>query len=572
MVTIFRGIQFKAFFVISIFVTAFQIHAQSTAEEWYQKALEATEPGKKVFCLQQAVEIDPNFAEAHYLLGSLYNKQGQSRKAIEAFEVALAVDGKRINSGLKLKILYELGITCKKMDLFDAALTHLIQANKLADTAPLRGATWYEIGMISLLQKQYQTAIQQFQRGARSNPDAKEMFQKAILQAENKQNAETAFQRGVDSEKQQQWDAALKAFKQVAQLDPEYPEIETRILQLESKTSVSESAGEPEPYQAPQKSVEPASVSTGADLEADYQKGIRALRNHEYLEAFLLLEKIRAINPGYKNVRWAIAETKKNINQAFQPQSTILENYYQQGQKALAEQKWGQAILAFELIQQMDPRYKDSEILLHEAREKHQLAQEVLLPKLEAEFQDKEAQLYFEQGMASVRRKAWIQAVIAFEKAIVLRPELPELQSQLELARQKLNQQEADIQDQQGGEAAPWSVLIVMLAVGGGFGFGLLYFIPTVRARFYLTRGDFKMAKQIYEGMLMTRPGDPRVYITLANIYLLENRQDEKALRIYDAVMRMNLDSRRNENIQAILARHNRPVAPVEKTVDENPG
>jgi tetratricopeptide (TPR) repeat protein len=85
------------------------------------------------------------------------------------------------------------------------------------------------------------------------------------------------------------------------------------------------------------------------------------------------------------------------------------------------------------------------------------------------------------------------------------------------------------------------------------FVLAVLYFMPGARARLYLIRGKYDKARPIYESLLTTRPGDPRLYITLANIYLLENRKDESAIRIYEAVIRMNLNTQRNDDIKNIL-------------------
>jgi len=49
------------------------------------------------------------------------------------------------------------------------------------------------------------------------------------------------------------------------------------------------------------------------------------------------------------------------------------------------------------------------------------------------------------------------------------------------------------------------------------------------------------------------KPDDEKIHSTLANIYLLENRTDEAAIRIYETILKRNINTRRNEDIKSIL-------------------
>jgi hypothetical protein len=116
-----------------------------------------------------------------------------------------------------------------------------------------------------------------------------------------------------------------------------------------------------------------------------------------------------------------------------------------------------------------------------------------------------------------------------------------------------------------------YASLVVALIVLPALGF--VIFSPTTRARFHLMRGNYAAVTQIYEKMLERHPErfklQPALVNTLANIYLLMGRHDERAIEIYKIVQQLNLANGKREEIDAIVAKQyltegNKNVDPID--------
>ena len=77
---------------------------------------------------------------------------------------------------------------------------------------------------------------------------------------------------------------------------------------------------------------------------------------------------------------------------------------------------------------------------------------------------------------------------------------------------------------------------------------------PAARARILLLQGDYAKAAQIYERLLGRRPTRLKLYPVLANIYLLEGRTDEQAIKVFKMILQLNLLTHRRDDINAIVA------------------
>ncbi len=600
--------------VIIVLLTLFVIGAfnatlaQKKAEEWFQDGVNAADLNEKIINYKKAIEQNPFFIEAYYNLGLVYKKFGDFKNAEESFRLAQASNPDKLNPDMRLKILYELGITYKKLNRFDEAKTTLVEAINIAGNPQLRSTIWYEIGIISILQEKFDEGVIQLNEGKKIAENKTGQFDQAIKLANQKKNSQLYYQQGLNYLAQQNQEDALESFKKAQSFDPTYKDVQAQIAKLEKPGNVaatgptSTEPNLPELYRqavshlnnkkyqdaitlferilnsnpnfldVPQQlalartQLEP--TTPNPELEPNYERGMRALRNRDYLEAFVALEKVRALNPNYKQVQWGLNQAKQNFQRPTLPddqnsQANLTGRFYAEGLAAMQNQKWVEAVNAFEMVAQINPRYRDNQKLLLEARSKLDSAKLNRLSEVESELKNREAQLYFEQGVANIKRENWIQAVIALEKAEVLQPaNLEEVRKELTLAREKLNDQEMAYKAERQqllsrtNSSSSWMAFFAVLFIIALFIFALLYFIPMARARFHLIRGKFDKAKPIYESLLTTRPGDPQLYKTLANIYLIENRDDEPAIRIYESVIRMNINTQRNEDIKAILRKY----------------
>lgn len=81
-----------------------------------------------------------------------------------------------------------------------------------------------------------------------------------------------------------------------------------------------------------------------------------------------------------------------------------------------------------------------------------------------------------------------------------------------------------------------------------------IVFSPTFRARYCMFRGEPARAAVLYETILARRPGKTRLYVELANAYLLLGRQDDQAMRIFKIVMQLQPAVKSSDAIKAIIA------------------
>ncbi|GEM_PF-1083351 len=596
--------------LLTLFIlgTVSGVFAQKKAADWFQDGVNAADLNAKIVNYKKAIEQNPFFIEAYYNLGLVYKKLGDYKNAEESFRLAQASNPEKLNPDIKLKIFYELGITYKKLNRFDEAKTTLVEAINIAGNPQLRATIWYEIGIISILQEKYDEALIQLNEGKKIAENKTGQFDQAIKLANQKKNSQIYYQQGLNYLTRQKTEDALESFRKAQSFDPTYKDVQTQIARLEKledATAPDQRDSEenlPELYRRAISSLnekrfqeaitlferiqannpefldvkeqlqlartqQQASTSE-PELEQNYERGMRALRNRDYLEAFIALEKVRSINPNYKQVQWGLNQAKQNFQRQTSPEdpnspANLSYRFYTEALTAMKNQKWVEAVNAFEMVAQINPRYRDTQKLLLDARTKLDSAKLNRLTEVELELKSREAQLYFEQGLANIKRENWLQAVIALEKAEVLQPgNLKEVKKELKVAREKLAEQEMTYRTERQqflsemNSSSSWMAFFSILFIIGLLLFALFYFIPTARARFHLIRGKYDKAKPIYESLLTTRPGDAELYKTLANIYLIENREDEPAIRIYESIIRMNLNTQRNDDIKAILRKY----------------
>jgi len=83
---------------------------------------------------------------------------------------------------------------------------------------------------------------------------------------------------------------------------------------------------------------------------------------------------------------------------------------------------------------------------------------------------------------------------------------------------------------------------------------GIVFFAPTARANYYLWRKNYPAAARTFEKLLQRHPQKASLYTPLAELYLRLGRNDERALKVYQTVLQLNLPTRRRDEINAILA------------------
>ncbi|MCS6926567.1 MAG: tetratricopeptide repeat protein [Candidatus Binatia bacterium] len=141
----------------------------AVAEDFMAKGQELemrTLYGPAIAAYRRAIEEDPaNAAEAHYRIGMLSNKLGNSEGAAREFRAALQVDPRHAGARQALAAFHlNRGVAARRQQRFDEALHELQQAVSVdpgSSTPHLElGQTYEEAGRVAEAVQEYHAAVQ----------------------------------------------------------------------------------------------------------------------------------------------------------------------------------------------------------------------------------------------------------------------------------------------------------------------------------------------------------------------------------------------------------------------------
>jgi superkiller protein 3 len=119
---------------------------------------------------KRAIELDPDFAEAHYRLGNAYLAMGNKDEAEKAFRDGVKAYEKITKRDEKNSdAFYFLGLCYEKLGEYDDAVKALKEAVK---TSPAENDDkYYELGFSQMKLAQYDEAVRAFNKALEINPD-----------------------------------------------------------------------------------------------------------------------------------------------------------------------------------------------------------------------------------------------------------------------------------------------------------------------------------------------------------------------------------------------------------------
>ena len=134
--------------------------------------------------LQKAVQLDPDFAEAHYRLGLALHATGQKDEADKAFGDAVKAYEKLTRQEPKnADAYYFLGLCYEKLDKFDDAARALKDSvRNLSESDENRDDKYYELAIVEYKLAQYDEAVAALNKALEINPDnypAADLLEKA---------------------------------------------------------------------------------------------------------------------------------------------------------------------------------------------------------------------------------------------------------------------------------------------------------------------------------------------------------------------------------------------------------
>ncbi len=569
------GILFLVGFISNIQL----VHAQDNAIDWFKQGAEATGNQEKINCYLQAIKLNPKFIEAYYNLGYVYKNAGDLDNAEKAFRQALLTAPMKLNIEDKLRITYELGMTLKKLNRYDEAIETLEGAKNLARQTEIRAAILYELGRTKLLLGNFEEAVAEFSEGLQLNSSKQSAFESAVQNARSMQEIEAEYVKGISylnngqyeeaiatlnrvinsspnyknsnqklAEAQQlkerkttsdnladiyargigymqrnDWSNAIIAFKQVEQADPNYKEVKIKIA--ESQTKLDQSLEE-EVY------------------EKIYNDGMSEYRKGNWINAIIALEKVKEWRADYKNTDRMYRDAQSKLNR--EGEDSAKNRYYVQGKNYLNNGDWELAIATFKQLKNLDQNYRDVQFLLKQAEDG--LAEAAKSPQLENYYID--AMKYYNDG-------DWLKAILVFEKIQQINPGFKDVSEKLTQAQNNVNQPKVAQTVKKSKEAKTgtnhWmliggllSVLLIPTAVA-------FFAVPTARAKWLLMQGNYQKAALIYESILIRKPDKVKLYPLLANVYLMLNRPDDTARKVYDIVLQMNISPKLRQRLDATV-------------------
>lgn len=569
--------------LVGVFLNIHLLYSQDDAVSWFNRGATTQNPTEKITCYLQAIKLDPKFIEAYYNLGYVYKNSSDLNNAEKAFRQALLVDPTKLNNDNKLRITYELGVTLRKLNRYNEAIETLESAKNIARETEIRAVVIYELGRTRLAVGNFNDAMSDFSEGIQLNSSKQEAFRAAIqnvrtirdldsqysqglkfigegkyeqaieiltrvmqtdpnyknasqklVEAQQSKDRQTKldnladiYARGIGYMQRSDWENAIVAFKQVEQSDPNYKDVKAKLTETQVKLD-----------QSLQQEVYEKIYNDG---QSEYKKG-------NWINALISFEKVREWDPNYKNIDRMYREAQNKLNR--EGESSVKNRYYVEGKTYLNNGNWDAAITSFKLLKNLDPNYKDIQFLLQQAQ-----------AGLENRAKSLQLDDYYAEGINNYNNGDWLKAILSFEKVQQIDPNYKDVSEKLLAAQDNLNKvpvteiSNISIENQQVAkhEVKNWMLLgaiisLVLVPIGVAF-----FMVPTTRAKWLLIQGNHQKAASIYESILMKKPNKVKLYPSLASIYLMLNRKDETARKVYDIVLQMDISPQLRQSLDEII-------------------
>lgn len=180
------------------------------------------------------------------------------------------------------------------------------------------------------------------------------------MKNENQEAVAELYSLGLTFLKSQDWQNAIKCFKDVLVTDPEHEGATAGLQEAEKQL----------------------------DLADSYEKGQRAFDDGMWEEAIEYFEKVVSLGRNYKDAMIKLEEAKK--------QKELL-TLYEFGSQHYRKEEWSRAIELFEIVVSLDSRYRDAAAMLRVAKKKGILAVDIEYPN---EMRSELAHRFPERGWA----------------------------------------------------------------------------------------------------------------------------------------------------------------------------
>jgi tetratricopeptide (TPR) repeat protein len=134
-----------------------------------KKLYHADEDEKAVAAFQQALKLDPDFAEAHFRLGLAFDAVGKEQEAEEAYKKSIERYKKYLDTNSKdAEAHYNVGQAYAGLHLYSEAVREYRLATRLKDDDP---DIYYDLGTALTKLAQYDEAVAAFSKSLEIDPE-----------------------------------------------------------------------------------------------------------------------------------------------------------------------------------------------------------------------------------------------------------------------------------------------------------------------------------------------------------------------------------------------------------------
>lgn len=511
--TIYKGrlIGITILFILFCFVRV--SICQDDEMTWFKKANEDISNEEKIICYLQAVRINPKFIEAYYNLGLVYKALEDYKKAGNAFQKALSVDPANLSTETRVQIIIELGILQKNLNLYSQALETLNTAKNIAQETENRAKILYEIGQVQEFSGDFNKAIDYFNEGIQLKSTYQIKFIQALQTSKKKIALANDYERGLRLLEQEQYEDAVQALKKVVDENPGYKDASAKLIEAQN-------------LKVPQLEVD--------QLSSIYDRAIGFMQNEDWQNSILTFQQIIQVDSNYKDVKIKFAEAQTKLDQLFELQA--YEKIYDEAISAYTERDWFTALTKFAEVLTWNPNFKDAktwhlntQAKLHSNRNDFQIpgsndasplaSTGTLLPETQIDLIENESR-------ESLTRERYEETRLPVKHTNFNKGNFANL-TVATTTNSPISKKHHE----------SWFIIGVILSitiVPTGVSF---FLIPTSRAKLCLLLKNYPKAASIYESLVMKNPNKSKLYLTLAQIYLLQNRADNTAIGVYQFVL-----------------------------------
>ncbi|MBN1351736.1 tetratricopeptide repeat protein [candidate division KSB1 bacterium] len=210
----------------------------------------------------------------------------------------------------------------------------------------------YHQGMAYLEEQQWEKAIQAFEFVVSISPgflDTEEQLKKAQIGLQNSTQErilERYYEEGISLLESRQWVKSIIAFEKVLRLDPKHSYAKTRLKEAQEELKLEGAEAAKKRY---------------------YEQAMAAYYYKDWVLAVTLFEKLRNLDPKYKDVDEKLTFAQSQIDKWKQNQEWV--QFYKQGEDALNGKRWLDAVIAFGKAEMLNPSYRDVKIKLLKAQD-----------------------------------------------------------------------------------------------------------------------------------------------------------------------------------------------------------